>query len=72
MLEDAPTCYGRPQIFNSDQGDQFSSSTFVGALAGKGIAISMDGKGAWRDNLFVKRLWRIINTRSSICAPTTR
>jgi putative transposase len=60
VLEDALTRYGRPDIFNTDQGSQFTSSVFVGALAGKGIAISMDGKGAWRDNVFVERLWRTI------------
>jgi putative transposase len=60
VLEDALTRYGRPDIFNTDQGSQFTSSAFVGALAGKGIAISMDGKGAWRDNVFVERLWRTI------------
>ena len=60
VLEDALARYRTPDIFNTDQGSQFTSSAFVGALAGKGIAISMDGKGAWRDNVFVERLWRTI------------
>ena len=42
------------------QGSQFTAQTFTGALAGNGIAISMDGKGAWRDNAFVERLWRSV------------
>jgi transposase InsO family protein len=49
-----------PEIFNTDQGSQFTGQTFTGALAGNGIAISMDGKGAWRDNVFVERLWRSV------------
>ena len=60
VLEDALTRYSRPEIFNTDQGSQFTSAAFVGVLAGKGIAISMDGRGAWRDNVFVERLWRTI------------
>src|SRR5260221_1985738 len=57
-LEDALARHGRPEIFNTDQGSQFTGSAFTGLLASKGIAISMDGKGAWRDNVFVERLWR--------------
>ena len=52
--------YGKPEIFNTDQGSQFTGSAFTGLLASNGIAISMDGKGAWRDNVFVERLWRSI------------
>src|SRR5476649_1362191 len=59
-LEEALSCYGTPEIFNTDQGSQFTSAEFTGALLAKGIAISMDGKGAWRDNVFVERLWRTI------------
>ena len=70
-LEDALARYGKPEIFNTDQGSQFAGQTFTGALAGNGVAISMDGKGAWRDNVFVERLWRSVNTRRCICAPTT-
>jgi putative transposase len=46
--------------FNTDQGSQFTGSAFTGVLANNGIAISMDGKGSWRDNVFVERLWRTI------------
>ena len=59
-LEDALGRYGRPEIFNTDQGSQFTGAAFTGVLANNGIAISMDGKGAWRDNVFVERLWRSV------------
>lgn len=59
-LEEALTRYGRPEIFNSDQGSQFTSHEFTKVLIGAGVAISMDGRGAWRDNVFVERLWRTI------------
>ena len=59
-LEEAIARYGRPEIFNTDQGSQFTGSAFTGLLANNGIAISMDGKGAWRDNVFVERLWRSV------------
>lgn len=59
-LEEALAKYGKPEIFNTDQGSQFTGSTFTGVLKGNDIAISMDGKGAWRDNVFVERLWRSI------------
>jgi putative transposase len=59
-LEDALARHGKPDIFNTDQGSQFTGSAFTGALADNGIAISMDGKGAWRDNVFVERLWRSV------------
>lgn len=59
-LEDALARHGRPEIFNTDQGSQFTGWAFTGALASNGIAISMDGKGAWRDNVFVERLWRSV------------
>ena len=52
--------YGKPDIFNTDQGSQFTGQAFTGLLADNGIAISMDGKGAWRDNVFVERLWRSV------------
>ena len=48
----------RPDIFNADQGSQFTGAAFIGALSNNGITISMDGEGAWRDNVFVERLWR--------------
>jgi len=59
-LEDALAHHGKPDIFNTDQGSQFTSAAFTGVLASHGIAISMDGKGAWRDNVFVERLWRSV------------
>jgi putative transposase len=59
-LEDALARNARPEIFNTDQGSQFTSSAFTGVLCENGIAISMDGKGSWRDNVFVERLWRSI------------
>ena len=59
-LEEAFAKYGQPEIFNTDQGSQFTSEDFTGALKARGVAISMDGKGAWRDNVFVERLWRSI------------
>ena len=59
-LEDALARHGKPDIFNTDQGSQFTGSVFTGALAKNDIAISMDGKGAWRDNVFVERLWRSV------------
>jgi len=59
-LEEALAKHGRPEIFNTDQGSQFTSLEFTGVLTAAGVAISMDGKGAWRDNVFVERLWRTI------------
>ena len=58
--EDALARHGKPDIFNTDQGSQFTGVAFTGVLINAGIAISMDGKGAWRDNVFVERLWRSI------------
>jgi putative transposase len=57
-VTDALARYGRPAIFNTDQGAQFTSAAFTGLLRDHGIAISMDGKGCWRDNVLVERLWR--------------
>ena len=57
-VEEALTKHGRPGIFNTDQGSQFTSADFTGLLLANGISISMDGKGAWRDNVFVERFWR--------------
>ena len=59
-VEEALERHGRPEVFNTDQGSQFTSSDFTGLLQRHGIAISMDGKGAWRDNVFVERLWRTV------------
>jgi len=59
-LEEALERYGKPEIFNTDQGAQFTSSAFTGVLEDAGVAISMDGKGRWVDNVFVERLWRSV------------
>jgi putative transposase len=57
-LEEALARYGRPEIFNSDQGSQFTSLPFTQVLKEAGVRISMDGKGRWMDNIFIERLWR--------------
>jgi putative transposase len=57
-LEEALTRYGTPAIFNTDQGSQFTGAAFTGVLEQAGIAISMDGRGRWLDNVFIERLWR--------------
>jgi len=57
-LQEALTRFGRPEIFNSDQGSQFTSSAFTGVLQQAGVRISMDGRGRWMDNVFIERLWR--------------
>jgi len=59
-LEDALRLYGKPEIFNSDQGSQFTSDAFTGTLRREGIVISMDGRGRAFDNIFVERLWRSV------------
>jgi putative transposase len=59
-LEEAIHRYGKPEIFNTDQGSQYTSDVFIEVLEDNDIDISMDGKGAWRDNVFVERLWRSV------------
>ena len=59
-VQEAMAQYGKPEIFNTDQGCQFTSLEFTGLLKDNGIQISMDGKGRWRDNVFVERLWRSV------------
>jgi len=59
-LQEALGKYGKPEIFNTDQGSQFTSEAFTAELIESGVAISMDGKGAWRDNVFVERVWRSV------------
>jgi putative transposase len=59
-VREAIARHGRPEIFNTDQGSQFTGSEFTGLLKEHGIRISMDGKGCWRDNVFVERLWKSI------------
>jgi putative transposase len=59
-VEDALARHGTPESFNTDQGSQFTSADFIKVLADRKIWISMDGRGAWRDNVFVERLWRTV------------
>jgi putative transposase len=59
-LEEALASHGKPEILNTDQGSQFTGTAFTSVLIKNEIAISMDGKGAWRDNVFVERLWRTV------------
>ena len=59
-VNEALARHGKPEIFNTDQGSQFTSVAFTGMLLDQKIAISMDGRGAWRDNVFVERLWRSV------------
>ena len=57
-LEEAIACFGKPEIFNTDQGSQFTGVAFTNALKDADIRISMDGRGRWMDNVFIERLWR--------------
>ncbi|MEO7862089.1 MAG: IS3 family transposase, partial [Nitrospirales bacterium] len=57
-VQDAVSRYGPPEIFNTDQGGQFTSQAFTGLLLTHGLQISMDGRGGWRDNVFVERRWK--------------
>lgn len=59
-LEEAMSKFGRPEIFNTDQGSQFTSEQWIKVLKDAGVAISMDGKGRWIDNVFIERLWRSV------------
>ena len=59
-VDEALRLHGRPEIFNTDQGSQFTSDPFTEVIIDNGIAISMDGKGAWRDNVFLERFWRTL------------
>ena len=63
-LDEALHRYGAPEIFNTDQGSQFTDEDFTAVLAAKGVTISMDGKGRWIDNVFVERLWRSVKYES--------
>ena len=59
-LEEALAQYGCPDICNTDQGSQFTAAAFTDSLNSRGISISMDGKGRWRDNVFIERLWKSV------------
>ena len=71
-LEEALVRHGRPEIFNTDQGSQFTSAAFTGLLVEHGVAISMDGKGRFLDNIFIERLWRSLKLRKYSSRPTPR
>ncbi|SDP86835.1 Integrase core domain-containing protein [Desulforhopalus singaporensis] len=60
VLQEAFNRYGKPEIVNTDQGSQFTAHEFIQAIKDQGCKISMDGKGAWRDNIFVERLWKTV------------
>jgi len=66
-VEDALGRHGKPDIFNTDQGSQFTSADFTSLLLENAVAISMDGRGAWRDNVFVERLWRSVKYEEVVC-----
>jgi putative transposase len=59
-LQEAYRRFGKPEIINTDQGSQFTAQEFVDAVLGHGVKLSMDGRGAWRDNVFVERIWRSV------------
>jgi putative transposase len=71
-LEEAIARYGRPNIVNTDQGVQFTSTACTSIVLRRGIQLSMDGKGCWRDNTFIERLWRTLKYEEAISTPTTR
>ena len=63
-LESPSGCYGKPEIFNTDQDSQFTSGTFTWRLLEAGVQVSMDGRGRWMDNLFIEPLWRSLKYES--------
>ena len=65
-LQEAISRWGCPEIFNTDQGVQFTGEAFTNVLQAAGIQISMDGRGRWMDNVFIERLWRSLNMKKSI------
>ena len=75
-LEDALRRFGKPRIFNTDQGSQFTGAAFTGVLIGAGVRISMDGRGRWMDNVFIERLWRSLKYEcvylQHLCRPESR
>ena len=66
-LREALDRRGPPEIFNTDQGTQFTSTDFVGELEGRGVRVSMDGKGRYLDNIFIERLWRGLKYEAVVC-----
>ena len=71
-LDEALARYGKPRIFNTDQGAQFTSAAFTGKLEAAGVAISMDGRGRFMDNIFIERLWRSIKYEEVVCCERNR
>jgi len=71
-LEEALVKFGAPEIFNTDQGSQFTSDEWINVLDGASVAISMDGKGRWIDNVFIERLWRSVKYEEVVCYERTR
>jgi putative transposase len=71
-LHEALARYGTPEIFNTDQGSQFTSADFTDVLKHAGVRISMDGKGRWVDNVFVERLWRSVKYEEVVCCERDR
>jgi putative transposase len=71
-LEEALARHGKPRIFNTDQGAQFTSAAFTGKLEAAGVAISMDGRGRFMDNIFIERLWRSIKYEEVVCCERHR
>src|SRR5207344_538348 len=71
-LEEALLRFGKPRIFNTDQGSTFTAETFAGKLAAAGVAISMDGRGRFMDNIFIERLWRSIKYEEVVCCERNR
>ena len=67
-LQEALRRYGAPEIFNTDQGSQFTAEAFTAVLKAKGVRMSMDGKGRWVDNVFVERLWRSVKYEEHLSA----
>jgi putative transposase len=66
-LRDAMHRFGQPEIFNTDQGVQFTSASFLTELETQGVRISMDGKGRFLDNIFIERLWRSLKYEEVVC-----
>ncbi len=67
VLTEAFTRYGAPDIVNTDQGSQFTAAAFIDLVKGRGCQVSMDGRGAWRDNVFVERLWWTVKYEEIVC-----
>jgi len=66
-LREAMEQHGRPEIFNTDQGVQFTSADFLAGLEAQAVRISMDGKGRYLDNIFIERLWRSLKYEDVVC-----